>query len=331
MSLPEGTVIPPPALRERLKHVVGPLVALAAFIGAVLLLYLELKDHSLSQIGSAIAAIPRERIVLAVGLTILNYTILSGYDGLAVLYLKRPLTPWKVMLGAFVGYAMSHNLTWMLGGTASRFRLYLAWGFSAVEVVKLFALIGLTFWTGFCFLAGMVFLLRPMPIPPEIHIPLSSTFWLGPILLGILALYLLGCAVGRRVSYRGWRIEFPPLHIALMQAVVAACDLLLQAAVAYVLMPVGYDITYWRFANTFLLAIAAAIISHVPGGAGVLEVVVLELVPHDDPAAIFGSLIAFRITFYLMPLIIAVALFVAHEWIAHRRSANASGTSDAKS
>src|SRR5262245_52827601 len=319
MTAPDDNTTRPSPWRERLGHIVGPVVAIVAFAAAVVLLYRELKDHSLQEILEAVEAIPLHRILLAMGLTVVNYLILSGYDGLAVRYLRRPLKLSRVMLVAFVGYAMSHNLTWMLGGTASRFRLYLAWGFSPVEVVKIFALIGLTFWTGFCFLAGMVFLLDPMPIPEHVPIPLTSTFWLGPILLGALGIYLLACAIGKSVGVGRWRIVFPPVQLALMQAAVASCDMLLQAAVAYTLLPAGHGMTYWRFANAFLLAIAAAILSHVPGGAGVLELVVLELVPHDDPTAIFGSLLMFRAIFYLLPLMVAVTLFLGHEWITHRR------------
>jgi uncharacterized membrane protein YbhN (UPF0104 family) len=95
----------------------------------------------------------------------------------------------------------------------------------------------------------------------------------------------------------------------------------LQAAVAFVLFPVGHGVSYWQFANAFLLAIATAIITHVPGGAGVLEVVMLELVPHDDPAPIFGSLLMFRAIFFLLPLVIAVSLFLVHEWRVSRKAA----------
>ncbi len=321
MTAPDDNTGRRSSFREQLGHVVGPIVAIVAFAAAVVLLYRELKDHSLQEILEAVRAIPLHRIVLAMGLTVLNYMILSGYDGLAVRYLRRPLKLSRVMLVAFVGYAMSHNLTWMLGGTASRFRLYLAWGFSPVEVVKIFALIGLTFWTGFCFLAGMVFLLDPMPIPAHIPIPLTSTFWLGPLLLGALGIYLAACAIGKPLGIGRWRIVFPPLQLALMQAVVASCDMLLQAAVAYTLLPAGHGMSYWRFANAFLLAIAAAIVSHVPGGAGVLELVLLELVPLEDKSAIFGSLLMFRAIFYLLPLMVAVTLFLGHEWLAHRRGA----------
>jgi len=316
---------PAPTTWQRLGHWVGPLVAIGAFLAAAALLYRKLGNHGWQEIVNAIENLPASAIAGAIVLTALNYAILSGYDGLAVWYLKRPLKPLKVMLVAFVGYAMSHNLTWMLGGTASRFRLYLAWGFSPVEVVKIFALIGLTFWTGFCFLAGAVFTLDPMPIPDEVHLPLHSTFVLGPILLGMLAVYLIGCATGRPLMIYKFPIVFPPLRLALMQAIVASCDLLLQAAIAYTLMPTGYAPGYWRFANAYLLGIAAAILSHVPGGTGVLEYVVLELAPHNDPAvvydeaAIFGSLLIFRVIFFLLPLVIAIVLFLGHEWMAARK------------
>jgi len=114
-----------------------------------------------------------------------------------------------------------------------------------------------------------------------------------------------------------------------MQAMVASADLLLQAAIAYTVMPTGYAPGYWRFANAYLLGIAAAILSHVPGGAGVLEVVVLELAPHNDPnvvfdeAAVFGSLLVFRAIFFLLPLVIAIGLFLGHEWVSAKKPTRA--------
>lgn len=331
MAVTGGESEAEPTFLQRMGHWIGPVVAIGAFIAAVILLYRELKEHSWDEILTDINRLPLSAIVLAIGLTAINYALLAGYDGLAVWYLKRPLKPLRVMLVAFVGYAMSHNLTWMLGGTASRFRLYLAWGFSPVQVVKIFALIGITFWTGFCFLAGLVFTIDPMPIPEHVHVPLRSTFWLGPILLGMLGIYLLGCAFSRRIVIYKLPIVFPPLRLALMQAVVASADLLLQAAIAYTVMPIGYAPGYWRFANAYLLGIAAAILSHVPGGAGVLEVVVLELAPHNDPnvafdeAAVFGSLLVFRAIFFLLPLVVAIGLFLGHEWMAARKPTKAKG------
>ena len=43
-----------------------------------------------------IQRVPLSAVALAIGLTALNYAILSGYDGLAVWYLKQPLKPVSV-------------------------------------------------------------------------------------------------------------------------------------------------------------------------------------------------------------------------------------------
>jgi uncharacterized membrane protein YbhN (UPF0104 family) len=135
----------------------------------------------------------------------------------------------------------------------------------------------------------------------------------------VLAVYLAGCAANRSITIRGWRFQFPPLRLVMLQALLASCDLLLQAAVMYVLLPTDYHVGYWRFANAFLLAYAAALVSHVPGGVGVLEVVILGLVIYSNSAALFGSLLVFRGVFYLLPLLVALTLFMAHEWLARHR------------
>src|SRR5205807_9300659 len=130
---------------------------------------------------------------LAIGITGLTSTWLRSYHALPIRSLTRPLRPQLILLGSFVGYAMSHNFGWMMGGTTSRFRLYSAWGFSAVEIVKLFAMLGLTFAMGFCGLGGLVFMTAPLPLPDDAqaflsrwHLPITTTFGLGPICWGVL-------------------------------------------------------------------------------------------------------------------------------------------------
>src|SRR5947199_6189197 len=181
-----GNQSAPQTLRDRIGPWIGPLFAVAVMIAAFYLLRQELKHHSWREIRAAVAAVPLSRVCLAIGLTALNYVWLSGYDALALRYLGRRLRPSQIMLGSFVGYAMSHNFGWIMGGTTSRFRLYSAWGLSAVEIVKLFAMLGLTFTVGFCALAGVVFVTAPLPLPEHLqelfsrlHLPVTSTFWLG--------------------------------------------------------------------------------------------------------------------------------------------------------
>jgi uncharacterized membrane protein YbhN (UPF0104 family) len=310
----------PPSLGRRLTHWLGPVFAVAVMLAAFYLLRQELKHHSWHEIRAAVANVRLSRIALAIVFTALNYLWLSGYDGLAMRLLGRRLRPWQIMLGAFVGYSMSHNFGWLMGGTTSRLRLYSAWGLRAVEIVKLFAILGLTFAIGFCALAGIVFLTAPLPLPQplrdslaRLHLPIESTFGLSPIFLSVAIAYLVACALRRPIVLRNWRLELPPLRYALLQMVVGAGDLLLATAVMYVLLPESVTMGYWQFANVPLLALGAGIASHVPGGVGVIELVVIELVPNEDPTALLGTLLAFRAIFYLLPLAVAVSLLGGHE------------------
>jgi len=60
----------------------------------------------------------------------------------------------------------------------------------------------------------------------------------------------------------------------------------------------------------------------VPGGVGVFEAVFLLLMGDKLPAgALLGSLFAYRIVYYLLPLTLSAALLGAHEIFLHRESA----------
>jgi uncharacterized membrane protein YbhN (UPF0104 family) len=63
----------------------------------------------------------------------------------------------------------------------------------------------------------------------------------------------------------------------------------------------------------FIIAIAAGIISNVPGGVGVFESVLLLLFRTVPPDQLLGSLLAYRIIYYLVP-------FGADRWCASARS-----------
>jgi uncharacterized membrane protein YbhN (UPF0104 family) len=65
------------------------------------------------------------------------------------------------------------------------------------------------------------------------------------------------------------------------------------------------------------------VISHVPGGAGVFELIVLALLAPitlpEHRAAVVASLVAFRVLYYLLPLVAATAIAVTAELLPTRR------------
>lgn len=304
---------------KRLLHLLGPLLVLLIFSGATWLLYHELRQYSYSDIRQSLGKITAARIWLAAGLTVLNYLILIGYDLLAVRSIGHPLSLGKVAVASFVGYVSSYNFGALLGGTSVRYRLYSGWGLSAVEIVKLLTVLAVTFWIGFFALAGLVFLADPIATPAKFHLPFASVRPLGVVLLLPVAAYLALCAWRRvPVRFRGWEFSLPSVRLSLCQIAVASADMLVAAGVLYVLLPSSLGISYPHFLGVYLLGVVAVICTHVPGGLGVFELIVLLMLNPDEPHRVLGALLAFRAVYYLLPLLAAAALLGANEIVLHQ-------------
>ena len=62
-----------------------------------------------------------------------------------------------------------------------------------------------------------------------------------------------------------------------------------------------------------MVALAAGVVSAVPGGLGVFEAVFVLLLPGVPPQQLLGVLVAYRLIYYVAPFLIAVTLLLAHE------------------
>jgi phosphatidylglycerol lysyltransferase len=307
---------------KSLLRLLRPLIILAVFLGAVWLLYRELRGCSLREIRQSLGQIPVEHLWMSLLLTAGNYLLLIGYDFLAVRALGRSLSLPRTSLVSFAGFVISYNIGALLGGTSVRYRLYSAWGFSALEIVRLVFMLAVTFWLGLCALAGVVFLVQPFPIPGHLHMPFQTVQPVGWILLGITAVYLLAVALRTEpIRFRGMEIQLPSFRMTTAQMAVSAADLIVAAGCLYVLLPANEPLGFWQFLGVYLFGWVAVVFSHVPGGVGVFEAVMLTLAaPEGGKEAMAASLLAFRAIYYLLPLLAAALLFGAYE-IALRKTA----------
>jgi uncharacterized membrane protein YbhN (UPF0104 family) len=130
-----------------LRKILGPSLSLLLFAAAAWLLHNELRTYHLRDILQALSAIPGAHLWLAVGLTILSYSVMTGYDILAMRYIKYPLSYLKIGLASFIGYAFSNNIGMsMIAGASVRYRLYSAWGLSTLQITQVVAFCTLTLW-----------------------------------------------------------------------------------------------------------------------------------------------------------------------------------------
>ena len=303
--------------KRRLLRALGPLVALALFAAALWVIRRELSAYHYHDILRELHALPAARLWLAVGLTLLNYVVMTGYDALALRYVRKPLGYPRIALASFLGYAFSNNIGLsMLAGSSVRYRLYSAWGLSTPEITKVVAFYTVSLWLGLFAIAGGVFLAEPTIIPAALHFPaFASTRPLGALLVLILVAYLAWSTTRRGPLKLGsWEVPIPSPQLSVAQLVVSSLDWALAGAVLYVLFPAGSGLKFPGFLAVFLLAQIAGLVSQVPGGLGVFETVVLLLIPAAVRAdAAVGSLLAFRLIYYLLPLAAATGILAGHE------------------
>jgi phosphatidylglycerol lysyltransferase len=308
---------------RRLKWLT-PVVVACLFAAVLVLLHRELHQYQLRDILAAVHAIPHGRLLLACLLTALDYVLLTGYDGLALAHLGQRLRVGRVALASFLGYGIGHNLGMLLGGSTIRYRLYSSWGLSAFQVLGLVVFLGVTFWLGVLTLGSAVFLIDPFSVPARLGLPFANTRWLGLVMLPIGAAYLLLAGLRHRPLKIGQQeFTLPRLPIALGQCLVSACDLALAAGVLYALLPASAQGGYVRFLGIYLLSVVAAVITQVPGGLGVLELAVLTLLQPTEPHSVMGALLAYRVIYYLLPLLLAIGLFGVHEFAGLRQRTRA--------
>lgn len=304
--------------------------ALAPFFGLlVFALALYILDHALHgfryhDLSHWLNTIPRWRVLTALLVTGASYVTLSGYDVLAFRYVGRVLAYPKILLAAFISYALTNNIGGsfsFLAGGSIRYRLYAAWGISGLEIGQIIAFGVFSTWLGFLCLGSLLFLSEPIRIPVAWSLPFINAPLLGGVFLVLLGLYVYWNGyLHRNIRINGWEIRPATLRLTLAQIGLSALDWSLAALVLYVLLPPAPNLSWVMFLGIFLMAQLGGLVSQVPGGLGVFETLsILLLKPYLPAPAILGSLLVFRGLYYLLPLACAAILLGTYELLGRRK------------
>ncbi len=284
-----------------------PAMPVILFVVAAWLLHHEFASIKAADVVVSLRSLLLSAILLAILLTACNYVVMIGYDWFGVRLVNHPLSFKQVSIASLLSYAFSNSLGFVFGGTPVRVRLYSAWGMSGTEIVRMLVFISMAFWMGLFSVAGVLFVLTPFEIPSRFHLPLATSQPLGAIMLVVVAAFFVACLVIRKpIHLFKVNIQPPQLSLGVAQVVISALDFLLASATLYVLLPADATIGYFAFTSIFLLAIIVALASHVPGGLGVLELVLVTMLPQSSHGFV-ASLLVFRIVYYFLPLLAAVA------------------------
>jgi len=308
-------------LQERLLPFAAPVLGAVVFGLAILVLRRELAEYRLADIAAHLGSIPRERTLLAALLTAASYALLTGYDALALRWIGSALGYPRIALASFLGFVFSHNIgISFLGGSAVRYRMFSSWGVAPGDVARVLAFNVATFWLGFLSLGGAVLVLDPLTLPAALHAPFATSRPVGIALLLALGGYLLASALRRSpLRLGGFEVPLPRLPTSAAQICLSAADWALAALCFFVLLPEAQAPSFAIFLGAYLLAQVIGLASHVPGGLGVFEgALVWLLSPWLSGEVVLGSAVAYRVVYYLCPLLVGVTALGAWEAMERR-------------
>lgn len=319
------------------RQIASILVRIALVAIAVMLLRRELDGVGLDGLLASLRGYDAPRIALSLTLTVASFLALGVFELLALRYVGRRaegIIPRRTALAtAFVAHAYSQSVGLaILTGTAVRIRSYSRYGLNAIDVARLSIFVTVTATLGLLTTGGVAFLTTPGRL--TIMGAPRSISPLGLLLLIPIACYLAWGAFGS-ADFQGrgrWRIRRPVLKVAVGQIGISSLDWALSGTVLFVLISPSLRISYGDVLGIYLVAQTAAVLSHVPGGVGVFEAIVMGLiVVHTDGripapllvASVAASLLVYRVIYYFLPLCAAIALSGIAELLRSRATAGA--------
>jgi phosphatidylglycerol lysyltransferase len=299
----------------------SPVLVVLLFGAALWILQHALERYRYHDILHALRALPPSRLAAGLLLAALGYLALTGYDQLSLRYLRKRIGFARTTFASFIAYAFSNTLGLpLLTGGSVRLRLYSAWGLTTGEIAQAVAFSAVTFWLGILGVAAVSYLAVPGEVIAAAGLHPVVLKVLSVVSIVLVAAYLAWAVLWKRpLTVRGLALMPPGPALATAQLGVAVVDWLLAAATLYLLLPAESGVSYPVFVGLFLLAQAAGLVSHVPGGLGVFEaVLVMTLGAQVPAAALLASLLVFRVVYYLIPFVVGASLLVAYE-VGRRR------------
>jgi len=291
------------------------------FLVVALLLVRHARAVDWGEVRDTVLALPRGVLATAALLAAASHLLYSCFDLVGRRYTGHSLPVPRVMQVNFISYAFNLNMGSLVGGVAFRYRMYSRLGLGYATITRILTLSMLTNWLGYLVLAGIVFTLAPLDLPPGWKLDSSGLRWLGVALLAAALAYLLLCGFSRQRSWtiRGHELLLPRPRMAIVQLALSCTNWMIMAAAVHVLLQgrAGYTAVL----SVLLVAAVAGVITHVPAGLGVLEAVFVALLSHRIPQSqLLAALLGYRALYYIGPLLLAALLYLVVEMRARRQA-----------
>ncbi|CAO4154844.1 lysylphosphatidylglycerol synthase domain-containing protein [Methylorubrum aminovorans] len=310
-----------PASRRGRFAWIGTAASLVLILVSLGVLWKLSGEISWAELQTAFTAVAAGRLGEAFFFVAVSYLFLTCYDALALRQLRLKM-PYRITaLASFTSYAVSFTLGFPLITAATiRYWIYSKRGLSAAKIAALTVIAGFTFWLGMGVVLGFSLIIEAGQLASLTFqsIGVNTTARLNQILgfgtLGLVLGYLAWVSVKRRyIKVRHWQLELPGATVSFSQMVVGIGDVCAAAAVLYMLMPEGMNLAFTTFLAIYVLAAMLGIASNAPGGIGVFEATILLALSYLPRESVLGSLLLFRVCYYVVPFVLALVMLGVYE------------------
>jgi uncharacterized membrane protein YbhN (UPF0104 family) len=292
------------------------LVAVAAFV-----LWRFLHKQPPGEIAGSIGRWGWRRMASAVGLAFCGYGLLAANEQFALRWAGAKVRLVDGMTASFITYAFANNLGMgVLMSGALRASVYGKHGVGLTQVAKLTAYGAFTFALGAGALGGWSFLTTQDAAFTALGLDSRIGRLIGVLLALWPVAYIAACSLLRgSVDIFGRHFELPKPGYALLQLAFGLADVAVNASIIWILLGASAP-RYATFLGAYLVSVVAGLLSGVPGGVGIFEVM-MEALLHtkDHGASLTAALLGYRIFYYLIPLAVgAVVLFLRRFFPDHK-------------
>ena len=298
---------------------IGLALSLIIIAAAAMVLYRILRGINFSDLIVALKATDPADVLLAGLFVAAGYFTLTFYDLFALRTIRAHHIPYRIAaLAGFTSYSVGHNIgASVFTGGAVRYRIYSAWGLTAIDVAKICFIAGLTFWLGNATVLGLGIAYEPQAASAIDQLPPWFNRIIAFVALGVLAGYVAWVWAKPRVIGRAdWTVKLPGGPLTLLQIVIGIIDLACCALAMYVLLPDDPHIAFIKLAVIFVSATLLGFASHSPGGLGVFDAAMLVALIEFDKAELLAGLLLFRLLYYVIPFALSLVILGVRElWL----------------
>jgi glycosyltransferase 2 family protein len=304
-------------------------VAILALLALITVLIVNrARSIAWPEVLEALRAYDVSGVAAAFALGVPAYLACAGFDLVGRHVTGHRLTIPRTSLISFTGYFFSLNLGALVGGLAFRYRLYMPYGLPGMTISQIIGLSVVTNWSGYVVIAGAVMAYEPPELPPGWEAGSAVLRGTGIVLLLLAAAYVALCVIkgGTSLRLKGLEFQIPSLGVMTVQF---ALSVVSWGSIGVVITwLLEGEVSWFAVMPVLMISAIAGIWSHIPSGLGVTEMVFLSLLAHVVPdSRLLAAILVFRMTYYIVPFVLAAFAYFYLEATAGSADAETSGPS----